>query len=34
MYDQSAKAKRVQTIQNNKQTRDNILGTIPIAGGK
>jgi len=34
MYDQSAKAKRVQTIQNNKQARNNILGTIPIAGGK
>ena len=34
MYDQSAKAKKVQTIQNNKQARNNILGTIPIAGGK
>ena len=34
MYDQSSKAKKVQMIQDNKQVRNNILGTIPIAGGK
>ena len=34
MYDGAAKAKKVQIIQDNKQVRNNILGTIPIAGGK